>query len=191
MASTSQSGSGSMTLERLRTLLDAYGASPERWPPAERERALVLLAESTEARRLRDAARGLDALLDLVPARQPSPVLVERTLAGAPAGRRHRRHRYARRWRIAAALVPLAAAAAAALWLLPQRTPAPAEPVRYAIEDLGVYTTPTDVLLQALGVDVLRSAPVLGCVNNGLACPIADVAAERHSLSHHRERRYA
>ena len=180
-----------LTIERLRALLDAYGASPDRWPPDEREPALALLAQSTEAQALQVEAARLDALLDLVPARQPSPELVACALAGAPRGRSLHRRPGARRWQMAAAALPLAAAAAAAvIWLLPQREPAPTQPVQYAIEDLGVYTTPTDVLLEPPGFDVSRTAPVVGCVNNGLACPIPDAPAERQSLSGRHRRQY-
>ena len=35
-----------MSLERLRALLDAYGANPDRWPPEERMAALALLEQS-------------------------------------------------------------------------------------------------------------------------------------------------
>jgi len=54
-----------LSLERAIALLDAYGALPERWPEAEREAMLALLAESPELRTHRDAAANLDSLLDL------------------------------------------------------------------------------------------------------------------------------
>ena len=54
-----------LSLERAVALLDAYGALPERWPEAEREAMLALLAKSPELRAQRDAAAGLDSLLDL------------------------------------------------------------------------------------------------------------------------------
>lgn len=110
-----------------------------------------------------------------------------RALAGAPRARVHAIRRPPRRWRIAAIIVPLAAAAAAVLWLT---RPTP-DPMQYAIEDLGVYTTPTDILLSAPGIDVVRSAPVLGCVNGGLACLIDDTGVEPQSLRVRREWRYA
>ena len=53
-----------MTIERLRQILDAFGADPARWPKAEREAVLALLATSPEAQCLRDEARRLDALLN-------------------------------------------------------------------------------------------------------------------------------
>ena len=54
-----------LSLERAATLLDAYGALPERWPEADREALLALLEKSPELRAQRDAAAGLDSLLDL------------------------------------------------------------------------------------------------------------------------------
>ena len=54
-----------LSLERATTLLDAYGALPERWPEADREALLALLEKSPELRAQRDAAAGLDSLLDL------------------------------------------------------------------------------------------------------------------------------
>lgn len=53
-----------MTIERLRQILDAFGADPARWPKTERDGALALLANSREAQRLRDEARRLDSLLN-------------------------------------------------------------------------------------------------------------------------------
>ena len=54
-----------LSLERAATLLDAYGALPERWPEAEREAILAMLAKSPELRAQRDTAANLDSLLDL------------------------------------------------------------------------------------------------------------------------------
>jgi hypothetical protein len=50
-----------MTIDRLQTILDAYGAAPARWPEAEREAALALIAQSPEARAAVAAASTLDA----------------------------------------------------------------------------------------------------------------------------------
>ena len=54
-----------LSLERAATLLDAYGALPDRWPEPEREAMLALLAQSPELRAHRDAAASLDSLLNL------------------------------------------------------------------------------------------------------------------------------
>jgi len=56
-----------MTMERLHTLLDAYGASPSRWPAAEREAAEAMIAASDGARAAFAEAAHLDAMLDQAP----------------------------------------------------------------------------------------------------------------------------
>jgi hypothetical protein len=53
-----------MTIDRLQTILEAYGASPARWPEAEREAALALIAQSAQARAAVAAASALDASID-------------------------------------------------------------------------------------------------------------------------------
>ena len=53
-----------MGMDRLRELLEAYGAEPGRWPAKERAAALTLLAENEEARRLQGQAAAIDGLLD-------------------------------------------------------------------------------------------------------------------------------
>jgi len=52
-----------MSLDRLKTLLDAYGADPNRWPEAERAGGRELLAGSAEARAYAQEARRLDSVL--------------------------------------------------------------------------------------------------------------------------------
>jgi hypothetical protein len=159
-----------MTVERLQQLLDAYGANPERWPADRRSQALELLAESAPARALRAEAARLDALLDMVPAAEPSPQLVRRALSAAPSPS-PARARAARSWRrVAFAAVPLAAAAAALFYLVPAEV-SHQEPLQFAIEDLGVYTTPTDLLLVPPGLDLSGSTPSLGCETGALGCP--------------------
>jgi hypothetical protein len=74
----------SMTLERLRALIAAYGANPARWPLAERPAAEALLARSPEARAALADAEPLDTLLDAVPALSPSPALRAAVLADMP-----------------------------------------------------------------------------------------------------------
>src|SRR5262249_45242410 len=54
-----------MTIDRLQTILDAYGAAPARWPEAEREAALTLIAQSAQARAAVTAASALDASIDV------------------------------------------------------------------------------------------------------------------------------
>lgn len=66
-----------MPLDRFASLLDAYGAAPERWPEEDRA-AAALLADSEDARTLRREAAPLDDALDLVEAPAPSPELARR-----------------------------------------------------------------------------------------------------------------
>ena len=79
-----------MTLERLRAVIEAYGASAPRWPETERAAAAALLAESAEARALLAAATPLDELLDAVPAIRPTAAMRAAILAAAPRGRPRR-----------------------------------------------------------------------------------------------------
>lgn len=67
-----------MPLDRIRALLDAYGAMPERWPEDERAAAQALLAESDDAQALLREAASLDGALDLVEAPTPSEELMRR-----------------------------------------------------------------------------------------------------------------
>lgn len=82
----------SLSLERAAALLDAYGALPERWPEAEREAMLALLAESHELRAKRDTAASLDSLLDLW---DPQPQVHPFSLPESPPPQ-HAREQY---WR--------------------------------------------------------------------------------------------
>lgn len=77
-----------MTNERFKELLDAYGANPARWPEAEREAALALAKSSDEARRLLDEAAALDRLIDLAETTPVTPELQARILAALPELRR-------------------------------------------------------------------------------------------------------
>ena len=67
-----------MALDRLRALLDAYGAAPAHWPHAERAAAEALIDSSADARALVAQAAQLDALLDLVHPPAPTAALAER-----------------------------------------------------------------------------------------------------------------
>ncbi len=73
-----------MTLDRLRAIIDAYGADPARWPAVERAAGAALLVGSAAARALVADAAGLDAALDAVPALQPTPAMRTAVLAAAP-----------------------------------------------------------------------------------------------------------
>ena len=67
-----------VTLKRLGTLLDAYGADPDRWPEQERAAALALIDSSSDARAMRDDALSLDSVLDFVEQPAISPALARR-----------------------------------------------------------------------------------------------------------------
>ncbi len=53
-----------MRLERLKAIIDAYGAHPARWPEAERESALACLEAHPDAQVWMAEARALDGLMD-------------------------------------------------------------------------------------------------------------------------------
>ncbi|MBC7134933.1 MAG: hypothetical protein H5U25_04705 [Oceanibaculum nanhaiense] len=73
-----------MDLQRLETLLDAYGADPARWPVVERAAALALLAIEPAAQARLEQARQLDRVLDrLPPAPAPAGDLAARIRAAA------------------------------------------------------------------------------------------------------------
>lgn len=56
-------------LQRLASVLEAYGADPARWPPGERTRLVALTAADAQAAKLVAEARALDRLLATPPAR--------------------------------------------------------------------------------------------------------------------------
>jgi hypothetical protein len=166
-------GPPTMTLARLRVLLDTYGAAPERWPAAERAAAEALLARAPEAQRWQAASRGLDALLDAAPAPPASSDLARRILAATPPRTRARLPRAAR---ALTALVPLAAAAGLALWLAGPAERPPA--IDYA--RLDAYQAPTDALLTTPALD-LDAVPSFGCTGAGLGCLDPDELQQRSS----------
>jgi len=78
-----------MTPDRFRTLIDAYGASPDRWPEAERDAARLFMIREPRARLWLNEAAALDDLLDL--AKTPlsdegTQRAVQRAMAQAPTG---------------------------------------------------------------------------------------------------------
>ena len=62
-----------MTLKRLRTLAEAYGANPARWPDVEQGAAKDFLAKSHDAQKLVKQAGLIDTFLDA----SPEPSLAE------------------------------------------------------------------------------------------------------------------
>lgn len=168
-----------MTIERLRLLLDTWGAASERWPATERAAALALIARSPDARALRDEAVRLDALLDADPADAPSDALVARVLAAAPAPPRARVVRPVR-W-----LVPLAMAAGlAAVWLGRSVAPPASEPLPIAA--LGVYEVGSDALLSVSDAALADDDAWTTCPDDELDCPIEPPTGDAHSSAHGR-----
>lgn len=68
--------------ERLKTLIDCYGAEPRRWPEAERA-AAERLAASTAGQALLAQARALDSALDAAPRLAPSRAQIDRAVGAA------------------------------------------------------------------------------------------------------------
>jgi hypothetical protein len=174
-----------------------------------------LLDHSAAARAQWDAAARLDALLDLAPDVQPSAELATHLLAAAlpgntPAadsspravrvlrpGRRHQpraRHRKGRGVRPHRLwgwpTLAVAASLTVVLWGVRTLPPARHELPSEVVATLGVYTTPTDVLLQWPGIDLLNTMPVVGCVDDELGCPALPVSPGLHSQSPARERHF-
>jgi len=161
-----------VSVERLRELLDAYGATPDHWPEAERDAAERLVARSADAATLAQEASALDRLLDAAAVEAPSAGLAARVLAAAP----RRRTRRARRVLVAA--VPLAAAAAVVLWLTTAHDPA--RRVADAPMTIGEYASPTDVLLEPWGGDTYATLPSVGCSDSVLGCPTLESIGPLH-----------
>lgn len=204
-----------MTVQRLQQVFDAYGANLERWPSEERAAALVLLAQSVEARAQQEEAARLDSLLNLAPVAYPSAELVTRLLAAAPieetqaenprnrsvrllrSGRRHQSSATQRtgnrdgphRMRVWLSLA-VAASLAVALWGVRTLTPLHQELPPDVIANLGVYDTPTDVLLQPPGFDILNTLPSVGCMDSELGCLKLNVSSGVESRSPAIERKY-
>ncbi|MGI4813265.1 MAG: hypothetical protein ACRYG5_05800 [Janthinobacterium lividum] len=81
-----------MTPERFRQLIDAYGATPARWPAAERSDAEALLARGdTEALAALADARALDSYLSAHVVPDTERDLVRQILDAAPSRAPRRR----------------------------------------------------------------------------------------------------
>lgn len=107
-----------MGFDRLTSLIDAYGADPERWPADERAAGLLLLANSAEARAYARDAATLDALLDRVPLRPTvtvDPAMLAARIARAPARPATARPSFAARWGFGFGWANIAALAAAGI----------------------------------------------------------------------------
>ncbi|MEG3638050.1 hypothetical protein [Magnetococcus sp. PR-3] len=76
-----------MTEQRLQELVDAYGADAQRWPEAERQPALTLLAHKPHLQGVCTEAQSLDEWLDIAPPPLPDSALIGRLLLDVPAPR--------------------------------------------------------------------------------------------------------
>jgi hypothetical protein len=77
-----------MTPDRFRRLTEAYGASPEHWPAAERAAAEEMLArQDPDALAALAEARAIDLMLATHAIDAPDPDLVRRIVASAPSAR--------------------------------------------------------------------------------------------------------
>jgi len=168
-------GSEPLTLERFANLVESYGGRPALWPHAERDGALRLLEESQAARALRDVAIEIDHFLDAAPDDVVSPELGALVLAAAP-----RKRRPAVWKRVWIAAVPMAAAAAIALWLTSGGNK-PEITLDAASMQVGEYTSATDALLGSYGVDVSEIIPSVGCSDSELGCPNVELDGQQQS----------
>lgn len=69
--------------ERLKAVIAAYGANPERWPEADRAAFKTRVSDDLAVAGQLEEARALDALIDLHDAGSPAPGAVSRVLARA------------------------------------------------------------------------------------------------------------
>ncbi len=81
---TNDMTSGGMTMDRFQAIIEAYGANPERWPSAERDRGEAFVANSPEAAQYVAQARLLDDMLDAAPTADASAALLGHVLDTAP-----------------------------------------------------------------------------------------------------------
>jgi len=74
-----------MTPDRVRQIIDAYGADAHRWPAGERSAAQELVRSEATLTAYLEQARALDSVLDLATTAQPSEALRRSILAERPA----------------------------------------------------------------------------------------------------------
>jgi hypothetical protein len=132
----------SMELTRLGELLDAYGGDPGRWPQAERDAALALLATSAVAREWQRAAARFDAELDAYAVAPPAAALRAVAIASGTSARPGWRRSLADLWRDLggwqlagpAFAASLALGALAPMWLEDAATDLPDEDLIAALQ---------------------------------------------------------
>lgn len=131
-----------LQLEVFEQLLSVHGAKLERWPEELAPRARQLLEASAAARARWSEASRLEALLDALPAVEPSSELMAR-IAALPA--RHPHSPSARWWPFGNPLAPLLAwGAAAALGLIVGVMVPEVEALEGAASDVSEVTAPAD-----------------------------------------------
>ncbi len=72
-----------MSLERLRGILDAYGANRHRWPEDERDLAEALIERNPLAQKMLESASDMDSMLDALSGYEASADLKESILSSA------------------------------------------------------------------------------------------------------------
>lgn len=77
-----------MTPERFRAIIEAYGATPQRWPAAERAAAESFARSNTEAKALLLREAELDDLLGRYSVRSPGSALTDAIVASARRSRK-------------------------------------------------------------------------------------------------------
>lgn len=94
-----------MNIQRFKTLVEAYGANPARWPETERVAALLFAEQSAEARDVLQEAAAFDRLLDTAETQPATRALEDRILATFPERTaRQRAPWFTQRWIPAAAV---------------------------------------------------------------------------------------
>lgn len=128
---------------RVRTLIEAYGADPARWPEGDRSAALAWVeSHPDEAPALLEAAAALDGLLDAWRLPVPAAALRTRTLAPAVVLVRQARRRSF--FLTLGGGVGLAAACLAGIVSAPALVPAPAGLAPSDPRPVAVASTSTD-----------------------------------------------
>lgn len=80
----SKNAKNRISLERLKAILEAYGADSARWPVAEREAALALVRDEPNARALLGQAQALDQALSALNRPEPAVSAFLKRLATIP-----------------------------------------------------------------------------------------------------------
>jgi len=82
-----------MNHERVKTLIDCYGADTQRWPVEERADAVAVLMSSSELMAYRAEAASLDKILHTNGSDEDYSALADRILADLPRQKPERNHK--------------------------------------------------------------------------------------------------